>query len=66
LHAADAGKWREFFQKAAEEIAAVLSFRNFVHRLKRHLLMKLLFVAGITDATHPGATDHRQEVEFIE
>ena len=66
LHAADAGEGRELLQQVAEQVAAAPAFENLIDRLKRHVLVQLLLVAGVADAADLRAADNRQQVEFVE
>ena len=51
LNSADPGERREFLQQISEEVAAASAFENLVHRLERHVLVQVFFVAGEADAS---------------
>ena len=64
LHAADAGEGRELLKQVAEQVAAALR-QDFIHRLKGHVLVQVLLLAGIADASHLRTADDAQQVEFV-
>ena len=51
LHAADPREGSEFFKQVAKQIAAAATFENFVHRLKGYVLVQLLLVTCVADAS---------------
>lgn len=66
VNPADAGKRCELLDQVTEQVPAAPSRQNFIDGLERYILVKLLFIARIADASDLRTANYCEQVEIIE